>query len=78
MDLALTYSPDPQSTELFRTFSDADHAGEVDNRKSTGGFVVMMGTGVKFCCKGGIDQPKIRQGARSQVKRLYYEVTVGF
>ncbi|KAJ3474117.1 hypothetical protein NLI96_g12642 [Meripilus lineatus] len=45
MDLTLTYSPNPHSTELFRTFSDADHAGEVDSRKSTGGFVVMIGTG---------------------------------
>ncbi|KAJ3473762.1 hypothetical protein NLI96_g12836 [Meripilus lineatus] len=45
MDLTLTYSLNPHSTELFRTFSDADHAGEVNSTKSTGGFVVMMGTG---------------------------------
>ena len=45
MDLALTYSPCPHSSELFRTYSDADHASELDSRKSTGGFVVMVGTG---------------------------------
>ena len=45
MDLSLTYSPCPHSSELFMTYSDADHAGELDSRTSTGGFVVMVGTG---------------------------------
>ena len=45
MDLALTYSPCPHSSELFRTYSDADHAGELDSRKSTGRFVIMVETG---------------------------------
>jgi hypothetical protein len=45
MDLKLTYAPDPSSPELFTTFSDADHAGNPDNGRSTGGYVVKMGTG---------------------------------
>ena len=45
MDLVFTYSPCPHSSELFRTYSDADHAGKLHSRKSTGGFVVMVGTG---------------------------------
>ena len=45
MDLKLTYAPDPSCSELFTTFSDADHAGNPDNGRSTGGYVVKMGTG---------------------------------
>ena len=45
LDYKLTYSPDPTSTELFTTFSDADHAGNPDNGRSTSGYVVKMGTG---------------------------------
>ncbi|MGH7239236.1 MAG: hypothetical protein ACREHG_04115 [Candidatus Saccharimonadales bacterium] len=32
MDLKLTYGPDPEATELFTTYSDADHGGNRDNR----------------------------------------------
>ena len=45
INLVLTYSPCPHSSELFRSYSDADHAGELDSRKSTGEFVIMVGTG---------------------------------
>jgi len=45
MDLKLTYAPDPDSDELFTTYSDADHGGNPDNGRSTGGYVVKMGTG---------------------------------
>ena len=45
MDLKLTYAPGQSSSELFTTYSDADHAGNPDNGRSTGGYVVKMGTG---------------------------------
>ena len=44
-DMKLTYGPDANSSELFTTFSDADHGGEEDSRRSTSGMVVKMGTG---------------------------------
>lgn len=44
-DMKLTYAPDPNSKEMFTTFSDADHGGEEDSRCSTSGMVVKMGTG---------------------------------
>jgi hypothetical protein len=44
LDYKLTYSPSP-STELFTTFSDADHAGNPDNGRSTSGYLVKVGTG---------------------------------
>ena len=47
LDLKLTYraTPTPLSSHLFVTYSDADHAGDLDTRKSTSGYVVMMGSG---------------------------------
>jgi hypothetical protein len=45
LDYRLTYSPDPSSTSLFTTYSDADHGGCRDTGRSTGAFVVKMGTG---------------------------------
>lgn len=45
MDLRLTYGPDPSSSEPFVTFSDANHAGDPDKLRSTGGYVVKIGTG---------------------------------
>lgn len=44
-DMKLTYGPDANSSELFTTFSDADHGGEEDSRRSTSGMVVKMGIG---------------------------------
>ena len=44
-DYKLTYAPDPSCTQLFTTYSDADHGGNPDNGKSTSGMVVKMGTG---------------------------------
>jgi hypothetical protein len=35
LDLKLTYSPDPNNTELFTTYTDADHGGNPDNGRST-------------------------------------------
>ncbi|KAG8959896.1 hypothetical protein FRC05_007218 [Tulasnella sp. 425] len=49
-DLKLTYQPstdgkDTLSTEIFRAYSDADHAGCLDTRRSTTGYFLKMGTG---------------------------------
>jgi hypothetical protein len=44
MDCKLTYTPS-NSKELFTTYTDADHAGNPDNGRSTSGFVVKVGTG---------------------------------
>jgi hypothetical protein len=41
----LTYAPDPSSSQLFTTYSDADHGGNPDNGCSTSAYVVKMGTG---------------------------------
>ena len=41
---ALTYAPDP-SSEVFTTFSDADHSCCKGSGRSTGAYVVKMGTG---------------------------------
>ena len=45
MDLKLVYAPDPSQTELFVTYCDADHGGDRDNKRSTSGMIVKMGTG---------------------------------
>jgi len=45
LDYKLTYAPNPTSSELFLTYTDADHGGNPDNGRSTGGYVVKMGTG---------------------------------
>ena len=45
LDYKLTYSPDPSSTSLFTTYSDADHGGCKDTGRSTGAYIVKMGTG---------------------------------
>lgn len=45
LDYKLTYSPDPSCSEMFQTFSDADHGGNPDNGRSTTGYLVKMGTG---------------------------------
>ena len=45
MDLKLTYAPDPSQTELFTSYCDADHGGDRDDKRSTSGMVVKMGTG---------------------------------
>jgi hypothetical protein len=41
----LTYTPDLSSSQLFMTYSDADHGGNPDNGRSTSAYVVKMGTG---------------------------------
>jgi hypothetical protein len=45
LDYKLTYSANTSSPELFATYSDADHAGNVDNGRSTSGYLVKMGGG---------------------------------
>ena len=45
LDYKLTYEPNPSSSSLFTTFSDADHGGCKDTGRSTGAYVVKMGTG---------------------------------
>ena len=44
-DLRITYAPDPSSTSLFTTWTDADYAREPHTGKSTNGYVVKIGTG---------------------------------
>ena len=46
LDLKLEYGPSAdRSHEMFLTYSDADHGGNTDNGKSTGGYLVKLGTG---------------------------------
>src|SRR5882757_8099098 len=44
-DYSITYAPDASTSELFSTFSDADHGGCKDTGRSTGGYLVKIGTG---------------------------------
>ena len=44
LDLRLKFAP-TNSTELFTTYTDADHGGNPDNGRSTSGHLVTMGTG---------------------------------
>ena len=46
MDYAITYSPDPSMTQLFTTYSDTNHGGCKDTGRSTGAYIVKIGTGV--------------------------------
>ena len=41
-DYGITYAPDPNSNELFSTFSDADHSGCKDTGRSTGGYCWLL------------------------------------
>ena len=46
MDLKLSYGPtEDKSQDPILTYSDADHGGNTDNGKSTGGYLVKLGTG---------------------------------
>ena len=46
LDLKLSYGPTAdKSQDLILTYSDADHGGNCDNGKSTGGYLVKLGTG---------------------------------
>ena len=46
LDLKLTYGPTAnKSQDMILTYSDADHGGNSDNGKSTGGYMVKLGTG---------------------------------
>ena len=46
MSYAITYFPDPSMTQLFTTYSDANHRGCKDTGRSTGAYIVKIGTGV--------------------------------
>ena len=46
MNYAITYSPDPSMPQLFTTYSDANHGGCKDTGRSTGAYIVKIGTGV--------------------------------
>ena len=48
MFFGITYSPDPLSSQLFQTYSDANHGGCKDSGHSTSTYVVKIGTGVVF------------------------------
>ncbi|KAJ3522289.1 hypothetical protein NMY22_g11955 [Coprinellus aureogranulatus] len=45
IDLKLTYRGGEMTSELFQAYSDADHAGCLDTRRSTSGFLIKMGSG---------------------------------
>jgi hypothetical protein len=46
LDVKLVYGPTGDlSQELFLTYSDADHGGNTDNGRSTGGYLVKLGAG---------------------------------
>ena len=45
MNLKLVYSPDSSTKEIFTTYTDADFAGEPNSTRSTGGYLVKVGTG---------------------------------
>ena len=46
LDYKLTYGPSSSTTtEMFQTYSDADHGGDKDSGRSTGAYVVKLGTG---------------------------------
>ena len=46
MNYAITYSPDPSMPQLFRTYLDANHGGCKDTGRSTGAYIVKIGTGI--------------------------------
>ena len=45
LDLKLTYRPDASCDAPFTTYTDADHGGDKDTGRSTGGYIVKVGTG---------------------------------
>ena len=45
LDYKLTYSTPSSPSELFTTYTDADHAGNPDNGRSTSGYIVKVGSG---------------------------------
>jgi hypothetical protein len=44
VDYRLTYAPDPSLSQLFTTYSNADHGGNPDNGRFTSAYAVKMGT----------------------------------
>jgi hypothetical protein len=47
VDMKLEYGPDDKiGSEMFVTYSDADHGGNKDNGKSTSGYMIKLGSGV--------------------------------
>jgi hypothetical protein len=46
MDYAITYVPDPSMSQLFTTYSDVNHGGCKDTGRSSGAYIVKIGSGV--------------------------------
>jgi len=46
MDYAISYAPDPSMSQLFTTYSDANHGGCKDTGRSTGAYIVKLGSGI--------------------------------
>jgi len=46
MEYGITYAPDPSMSQLFTTYSDANHGGCKDTGRSTGAYIVKRGSGV--------------------------------
>ncbi|KAI5116791.1 hypothetical protein M0805_000222 [Coniferiporia weirii] len=46
IDFKLSYAPDPSQSKFFTAYCNADHASNRDNRRSTSGMVIKIGTGV--------------------------------
>ena len=44
-DYGLELGPDPSTSEAFITYSDADHGGDKDSGRSTGGYILKLGSG---------------------------------
>ena len=45
LEMELCLGPDPESNELIRAYVDADHGGNIDNGKSTTGYLIKVGSG---------------------------------
>jgi hypothetical protein len=45
VDYCVTYAPGPSSSQLFTTYSDADHGGNPDNGCSASAYMLKMGIG---------------------------------
>jgi hypothetical protein len=46
IDYVITYAPDPSMSQLFTTYSDANHGGGRNTGRSTGAYIVKIGTGI--------------------------------
>ncbi|CAG7855048.1 SubName: Full=Uncharacterized protein {ECO:0000313/EMBL:CCA72510.1} [Serendipita indica DSM 11827] len=80
-DLKLIYSP-TSSTDLFTAHSDADLSGNPDNSRSTGGYVLSVGSGAvmweseynSICCgmRDNVDAPVSKRSAMTSLYHPLY------